>query len=387
MPRKRHIVFLQDLSSHSDREVCLGAAEYAAARPDWSFDPWPVSDNLRNGAFRKVLTIADGILTTEKIDEHLFAGQYRRVPRVLFLTDVAHRGVPSASLDELSIGKMAAEHLYSRGYRHLAFIGSSEWRWSKARRKGFVPAALQKQIQPLVREFPLREVPVFWSGNVKRRNESLHRMLDSLPRPCGIFAANDVIACFVVQSIREQGCRVPEDFGVLGVDDDPVPNAAAGLALSSIRPDFREVGRQAARLLDDLLQKKSAAPRVLIPPVCVAVRASTDGFMTDDPLVSRAQHYIETRRQERLLVGDVIRALGTNRVTLGKKFQRHLDVGLQEYILSRRVEYASDLLREGGTSVEKVADICGFSSSSYFSRVFKKVAQRSPGSVRRKRYS
>ena len=126
---------------------------------------------------------------------------------------------------------------------------------------------------------------------------------------------------------------------------------------------------------------------MLIPPVCVAVRASTDEFMTDDPLVSRAQRYIETHRQERVLVGDVIRELGTNRVTLGKKFQRHLDVGLQEYILSRRVEYASDLLREGGISVEKVAEICGFSSSSYFSRVFKKVVQRSPGSIRRKRYS
>ena len=84
-------------------------------------------------------------------------------------------------------------------------------------------------------------------------------MLDSLPRPCGIFAANDVIACFVVQSIREKGCRVPEDFGVLGVDDDPVPNAASGLALSSIRPDFREVGRQAARLLDDVLHKRATA--------------------------------------------------------------------------------------------------------------------------------
>jgi AraC-like DNA-binding protein len=117
------------------------------------------------------------------------------------------------------------------------------------------------------------------------------------------------------------------------------------------------------------------------------VRASTDEFMTDDPLVSRAQSYIESRRKERVLVEDVIRALGTNRVTLGKKFQRHLDMGLQEYILGRRVEYAGDLLREGGMSVEKIAEVCGFSSSSYFSRVFKKVMQRSPGSLRRKRYA
>src|SRR5580704_2292866 len=188
MPRNRHIIFLQNLSSHSDREVCLGAAEYAAARPDWSFDPWPVPANLRDASVRNDIESADGILTTEKANERLLKGSLERTPRVLFLTDVAHRGVPCVCLDERAIGKMAAEHLVSRGYPHLAFVGSSEWRWSRGRKEGFIPAAQSRGINPLIREFPLREVPVFWSWNVKRRNESLHRMLDLLPRPCGIFA-------------------------------------------------------------------------------------------------------------------------------------------------------------------------------------------------------
>lgn len=387
MSSKRHIVFLQDLNSHSDREVCLGAAEYAAGKSDWSFDPWPVPLTLANYPSRDDLHLADGIFTTEKVSQYLFGERRGDAPRVLFLTDVTHRGVPSVSLDETAIGKMAAEHLYSRGYRHLAFIGSSEWRWSKARKQGFVPAIQEKEIVPLIHEFPLKEVPVFWSWNVKRRNESLSRLLDSLPKPCGIFAGNDVIACFVIQTAREKGYRVPEDIGVVGCDDDPVPNAAAGLAISSVRPDFREVGRQAARLLDEILHGKSVPPRVLVPPVCVVVRASTDAFMTEDALVNRAQKFIEEHRHEPLQVADVIRALGTNRVTLGKRFQRHLDVGLQEYILKRRIEFARDQLREGKMSVEKIAEVCGFSSSSYFSRVFKKVARTSPGRIRMKKDS
>jgi len=298
---------------------------------------------------------------------------------------VAQRGVPSASLNERAIGEMAVEHLYARGYRHLAFIGSSEWGWSQARKRGFVPAVQALGIAPIVHEFPLSKVPVFWSWNVKRRNENLQRVLDSLPRPCGIFAANDVIACFLVQTAREEGYRVPEDMGVVGCDDDPIPNAAAGLTLSSIRPDFREVGRRSAQLLADILRGKPVPTRVLVPPVCVAVRASTDAFMTEDALVNRAQKYIEEHRHEPLLVGDVIRALGTNRMTLGKHFQCHLDVGLQEYILKRRIEYACDQLREGRMSVEKIAEACGFSSSSYFSRVVKKIAHTSPGRIRMRR--
>ena len=384
MSQKRHIVFLQDLSSHSDREVCLGAAEYAAERPDWSFDPWPIPATLANYPSQRDLRLAAGIFTTEKVSRRFFGERRGDIPRVLFLTDIAHRGVPSASLDETAIGKIAADHLYSRGYRNLAFIGSSDWRWSKARKLGFISSVEANGITPIIHEFPLEKVPIFWSWNVTRRNESLNRVLESLPKPCGIFASNDVIACFVIQTAREKGYRVPEDIGVVGCDDDPVPNAAAGLAISSVRPDFREVGRQSARLLDDIMHGKPVPSRVLVPPVCVVVRASTDAFMTEDALVNRAQKYIEEHRQEPLQVADVIRALGTNRVTLGKRFQRYLDVGLQEYILNRRIDYARDQLREGKMSVEKIAEVCGFSSSSYFSRVFKKVARTSPGRIRMK---
>jgi LacI family transcriptional regulator len=387
MASKRHIIFLQDLNSHSDREVCLGAAEYAAAKSDWSFDPWPVPLTLANAPSRDDLRLAAGIFTTEKVSQHLFGEKRSAIPRVLFLTHLTHRGVPSASLDELAIGRMAADHLYARGYRHLAFFGSSEWLWSKVRKEGFVPAVQERGLTPIVHEFPLKEVPVFWSWNVTRRNESLSRVLESLPKPCGVFAGNDVIACFVIQTAREQGYRVPEDIGVLGCDDDPVPNAAAGLAISSIQPDFREVGRQAARLLDDILHEKPVPSRVLIPPTRVVVRASTDAFMTDDPLVSRAQKYIEEHRHEPVLVEHVIRTLGTNRATLGKRFQRHLDVGLQEYILKRRIEYAREQLRDGRVSVEKIAEVCGFCSTSYFSKVFKKITGTTPGRIRAGRYS
>ena len=321
------------------------------------------------------------------MNKRIFGARRISIPRVLFLTDAIQKNVPSVSLDEYAIGKMAVEHLLSRGYRNLAFIGSSECRWSKLWREGFAAAVKTKGVNSTVHEFPLETLPVFWTWDAARRSENLFQLLESLPKPCGVFAANDVIACFVLQSAREKGYRVPEDIGVVGVDDDPIPNAAAGLAISSVRPDFREVGRQAARLLDEIWHNKPVPERILVPPTSVVVRASTDAFMTNEPLVNKAQSYIEVHRHERVLVEDVVRALGTNRETLGKKFQRHLDVGLQEYILSRRIEYASDQLREGKMSVEKIAEACGFSSCSYFSRVFKKVARISPGRIRMKRYS
>src|SRR5882757_8604599 len=131
MSKGRNIIFLQGLSSHSVREVCLGAAEDAATRADWLFDPWPFVEDLRDGPSLNDLKLADGIITSEKVNQRLFGEHDTKVPRVLFLTDMDPGDVPSVGLDEEASGNMAAEHLYSRGYRHLAFVGSTDWRWSK----------------------------------------------------------------------------------------------------------------------------------------------------------------------------------------------------------------------------------------------------------------
>jgi hypothetical protein len=41
------------------REVCLGAAEYAASRPDLDFDPWPVLGGAARNARRSDMREAD----------------------------------------------------------------------------------------------------------------------------------------------------------------------------------------------------------------------------------------------------------------------------------------------------------------------------------------
>ena len=105
--------------------------------------------------------------------------------------------------------------------------------------------------------------------------------------------------------------------------------------------------------------------------------------MTQDPLVRKAQAYIETRRHERLTVGQVTRGVGSNRATLGKHFQRELNTTLQAYVRGRRLDFAAERLRQGGPSVEQVAFECGFSSASYFSRLFKRATGRRPGALRR----
>jgi LacI family transcriptional regulator len=384
--RERYIVFLDELHRHSDREVCLGAAEYAAERPAWVFDPWPVTSNPRTVPSRSDLELVSGLVTTERAKLQM-SDICRRLqgPIVYCLPDRPHSDGDGVGIDELAVGAMAADHLWSRGYRQLAFIGSSAFGWSKGRATGFATALAALEQKPAMHLFPPTVVPVFWSGNLARRNQRLQQLIIGLPKPCGVFAANDVIACFILQAARQSGLRVPEDVGVVGVDNDPFPNAAAGLAISSIELPFREVGRQAARLIEERWQGRQPGRLLRLPPIRVVVRASTDAFMTQDPLVRKAQTFVETRRHERVSVTEVVRAAGSNRVTLGKHFQRELDTTPLEYVRRRRLAYAAELLRQGKANVDEVAFQCGFSSTSYFSRLFNQATGQRPGAVRRAR--
>ncbi len=306
-----------------------------------------------------------------------------RVPVVYCLADESHPDADAVGIHEEAVGEMAAEHLWSRGYRHFAFIGSAEFGWSKGRGEGFSRWLARVGQEPGIHLFAKETVPVFWSWNLARRNRRLQELVARLPKPCGVFGANDVIACFVLQAARQSRLRVPEDVGVVGVDDDPFPNAAAGLAISSVELPFREVGRQAARLLDERWKGWRPGRTLRLPPIRVVVRTSTDAFMTRDALVRKAQAYVEAQRNRRVTVGEVTRAAGTNRMTLGKHFQRELDTTLLDYVRQRRVAYALERLRQGEANVDEVAFECGYSSTSYFSRLFKQVTGQRPGAIRR----
>jgi LacI family transcriptional regulator len=380
---ERHILFFGDMRCHSDREVFLGAAEYATQCPVWVLNPWPMrfSPSVQP-ALREVGTLS-GVLSNERTLSHAARWQAGlNVPVIHFLAEKPRPEAGDVGIDELAVGEMAAEHLWSRGFRQFAFVGSSRTGWSNKRGEGFERWLAKRGSEPHIHLLPADWLPVFWSENLTGSRKRMQGLLKRLPTPCGIFTANDVIACFVLQAARHAGDRVPEDLEVIGVDNDPLSNAAAGQGISSIELPFREVGRRAARLLEQSWRRPPQPASVRLPPVRVVIQASTGAFMTKDLLVRGAQAFVEARRHRPLTVGEVTRAVGSNRTTLGKRFQRTLRVSLHEYLLRRRIAYASERLSLGDAKVDWVAAECGFSSASYFSRVFTQIAGRRPGSLR-----
>ena len=66
--------------------------------------------------------------------------------------------------------------------------------------------------------------------------------------PTAIFAINDQIAHTLIARLEARGKRVPEDFSVLGFDDDDMYSARPAL-LTTVRQPFHRIGQRAAELL------------------------------------------------------------------------------------------------------------------------------------------
>ena len=379
----RRMVFLGDLEEQAVREVCMGAAESAAERKHVAFEPRSVGQEGTHSFDIADLNNADCLMLTERACEVVFvSGKRIRTPHVFYLSSKSPTSAPAVGVDNHAVGRMAAEHLIERGYANLACIAPKGMPWASERVEGFLQTCRERRMECGSHVLPLEALPIYWRTNFSHRDHRLHDLVSNIPKPCGVFAVNDVVACFVIESARSHGFNVPYEVGVLGVDDDPIPNAAAGLSISSVQLPFREVGRQAGMILDLLTQRKPVQPRLVLSPIRVTARASTNAFMVADELVRNAQAYIEENRHRSLRVVEVIKHTRTTAVTLGKRFQRVLNVFPSKYILIRRIEYAKELLREGRLNISEVSQACGFHSCSYFCHMFKRVTKTTPTEMR-----
>ena len=67
---------------------------------------------------------------------------------------------------------------------------------------------------------------------------------------------------------------------------------------------------------------------------------------------------------------------------LKKLFQKKFGVPPNRYIIQLKINYACDLLRTNLYSVSQVAEHCGYSDLSFFSRQFKEYTGLPPSAVR-----
>lgn len=101
-----------------------------------------------------------------------------------------------------------------------------------------------------------------------------------------------------------------------------------------------------------------------------------------DDVVQAAEAHLRNRLDEKVRMSEVARALGVTRARLFEQFKRGAGMTPNDFLLRVRVEKARELMANRRKSVTEVAFAVGFSSSQYFSTVFRRYTGQTPGEYR-----
>jgi LacI family transcriptional regulator len=207
--------------------------------------------------------------------------------------------------------------------------------------------------------------------------------LQELPKPIGIMACNDLRGRHILDACRQLNLRVPEDVAVVGVDNDELMCELAVPPLSSVAQGSERLGYEAAKLLGRLIRGRCLRPKhIVVPPISIVPRRSSDLIAVDDPLLSAALRFIQNHAAEQIGVPDVVRNAGVSRSTLETRFRTQLARTIHDEIQRVRIETARRLLTATNLSLSKIAERAGYRNSYYMSAVFRRELGVPPSQLR-----
>lgn len=282
--------------------------------------------------------------------------------------------IASVSNDPKEIAKLAMAELLRQAPESLLFVGwFHERSWVAARRQAAKKIASLHglRIETISPESADEQ-------NITRFIERLAVKLAAMPKPCGVFAVSDDIGAIVTGAAGKAGMQLPGDIAVVSVDDDPEVCENCTPTLTSIRPDYRRLGFDAAAALHGIIVCGDAAHRSFVPLAGTIRRASTSSAVRTDRKVASALETIRLHSCDGLRTSSVAAAFGTSLNTAEARFKAAAGRTIGAEIMQRRLAAACAYLRQGRSSIDAIANFCGWKSAAAFRKTFKKHYGFSP---------
>lgn len=168
-------------------------------------------------------------------------------------TDVA-----TVSIDDKQCGRIAALTLLARGYTSLGFLGGPEGvSVTMDRFEGFRVTVAQSPAVQMSHSFA--EMHSFAAG----RKEML-RLLENHPAEA-YFCGDDVLAIGAISAIQSTGRSVPNDVGILGLDDMEMASWE-NINLTTIQQPIRDIVATAIAFMETRMESPAQKPETRLFP-------------------------------------------------------------------------------------------------------------------------
>jgi LacI family transcriptional regulator len=377
-PVKRVAILVETTRTYT-RDLLAGVSRYLQSHGTWS-------TFLELRAFESSVPPwlagwdGDGILTRTHSAEMAKAIRAAGVPTVELRSTKHTPGLPFVGMDNALIGQAVAEHFLNRGYRRFAAYTLDTEEFFRERVDRFVDRVEATGNPCTLLPAQGESTPRDWESHQKR----LVRWLESLPKPVGIFATNDQLAVRLLDACRRAAIAVPEEVAVVGCENEETLCEFASPALTSVRFDGHTVGWKAAERLDRLMRgEKDDGRALLVPPKGIEVRASSDEFVIEDPVVLRAARLIRERAFAGLGVAELCDELGVSRSTLERRMKAALGRTPKDELLRVRFREVNRLLRATDFTIEVIAEQTGFTHAHYLQTAYRERFGMTPGEFRK----
>ena len=170
---------------------------------------------------------------------------------ILVETKDKENRLPSVTIDNVSASYDATKFLINKGSKNLAFVGVKEDNMNALGERyiGFKKA---------VNESGLKiddDLVFFDSLKVKCGYQAVEQFTKSKKKFDGIVCASDEVAMGVLNALRENNIKVPEDVNVIGFNNNDVSSIFYPKITTVSQPSY-DMGSVAMRMLIKLLGKK-----------------------------------------------------------------------------------------------------------------------------------
>ncbi|MGI9177240.1 MAG: substrate-binding domain-containing protein [Pirellulales bacterium] len=291
---------------------------------------------------------------------------------------------PRVVLDHDMTGRMAAQHFIGRGFRNFLYYSFSDNWTYQARGASFVQELERvgfacKWLKGHDLKATHRDRS-FWLA----RQKWLEAEIIAAPKPVAIFTANGAHALEVLEACESAGARIPDDVAIIGWEDDLLVGQGNLRSITTIDPNYEELGYQGAALLESLMAgDRPPSKPIQVNSARIITRHSTEVTSVTHPGIQRALRFITEHLAQPFSVDDVAEAAGMSRRGLHQAFLDHMGRTPGSHIRNVRLDLARKLLAETDTKVETVAKRSGYPSLNTFFVAFKKVAGKTPAEYRR----
>lgn len=381
------VILLTDFGEEYSNNLLKGIVKYSRETKPWALCKMPLS-------YRDIHGIEGVIKWAKEWQADVIIGQFYNTDNISLFKeeniiaiaqDFKKRftTIPNITGDHIRAGRIGAQHFIQKAFKNYAFLGIKNAVWSIERCQGF-----KKELEKSGGVYNFFEYQKESDEGLWYYEENLKQWLEELPKPVAIMACDDNQAKHITEICLLQGIKIPNEIAVLGVDNDQMICLLSDPQISSINQNTIKGGYDVAQLIDRLIQDPSYPwYDIVVQPMHITTRASSDIFSTNNPHISRVIEEIHKNIDQKLSVQDLVDLVPLSRRSLEVLFKEITGESIYSYILGLRIDKFAAELIETNKPIIDIALELGYVDYKNISRQFRLFKGCTPGEYREQHFS